>query len=173
LIQGERIYLRPVRIIDIPLIMQWENNPENWIVSETEKAYTFEEINLLVDSSEDIFENGQLRLMIILKSVYEPIGTLDLFQAVIEDGTVHVGILIADANKRRNGYAEEAIRLAINYVFQELKFENLICSVQSFNQPSLELFKKCGFEVLTEGKENPIFDQNSSETILMRLCLKK
>lgn len=173
MIQGERIYLRPVRTIDIPLIMKWENNPENWIVSETEKPYTFDEINLLVDSSEDIFENGQLRLMLIKQESKQAIGTVDLYQADFDNKTVHVGILIAETVERKKGFAEEAIRLVINYVFNELEIEFLYCLIQSFNQSSFELFKKCGFELVNEEEENPIFEVNSSEPIIKRLCLKK
>jgi diamine N-acetyltransferase len=173
LIKGNNISLRLTRNIDIPIIYNWENNPENWLVSETVKPYSFEEINLLVDSSEDIFENGQLRWIIILNHTKEQIGTLDFFQTDFERKSTHIGILIAKGENRRKGYAKEAIDLAKKYVFTELSFDCLFCSIQSFNRSSIELFKKCGFEIISENKEKFIFDVNSTETILMRLCQKK
>jgi diamine N-acetyltransferase len=170
---GKKISLRQVRTIDIPSIMIWENNPENWLVSETVKAYTFGEVILLVDSSEDIFENGQLRFIISNNHLNTPIGTLDLFQTNFEEKSVHIGILITDSNNRRKGFAQESISLVQNYITSDLDFNFLYCTIQCFNQSSFELFKKCGFEVIEDGKENPIFDSNSLESIKMCLCLKK
>jgi diamine N-acetyltransferase len=173
MINGKNIFLRPVKTSDIPWIMKWENNPENWLVSETEKPYSFEEINLLIESSEDIFENGQLRFILVDNSSGYLLGTMDLFKANFEEKTVHVGILIAEEKDRRKGYAEEAVQLVQDYVFQELKMVTIYSTIQFHNQPSIQLFKKCGFEVVADEKENPIFDSNSNETIKMCLCLKK
>lgn len=173
MIIGKTISLRVTKLTDVPKIFEWENNPENWQVSETDRAYTFEEINLLLQSSEDIYENGQLRFLIVSNLNFELIGTLDLFQCDFEEKSVHLGILIADKQNRRRGYAEEAINLASDYCSNKLLINEIICSIQAENIPSLELFKKCGFQKIEEEKENPIFDSKSDKVVKMKLWLKK
>ncbi len=162
-----------MRIIDVPKIFEWENNPENWEVSETVRDYTFEEIILLIDSAEDIFENGQLRFIIVNRKNHQAIGTLDLFQVDFIEKSIHVGILIGSIENRRKGFAEEAIKLAMDYCFEILMFNKVYCHIQSNNVSSLKLFKKCGFELINEDKENPIFESNSERVFKMKLWLKK
>jgi len=172
-IKNDKIALRTVRIIDFPKIYEWENNPDNWIVSETEKQYTFNEISLLSESAEDIFETSQLRLIIETNDDSESIGTLDLFQADFDEKSAHIGILIANDKHRRKGYAQDAIQLVSEFCAQVLSLDKIYCTIHSFNSASLELFKKCGFQKVEEGKENPIFDSNSDDVIKMILWLKK
>ena len=173
MISDEKITLRMVRNIDVPKIFQWENDKDNWLVSETKISYTFEEINLLIESAEDIFETGQLRLIIHDNKSKETIGTLDLFQTDFEKKSTNVGILIADNKNRRKGYAEAAVILISKYCLESFNFEQLQCSIQSFNKASLELFKKCGFQKLEVEKENPIFDLKTDEIVKMILWLKR
>jgi len=56
-----KIAIRDVVAEDLKLIYQWENNPENWEVSETTKPFTFEEIKALIDSSSDFSKTQQKR----------------------------------------------------------------------------------------------------------------
>jgi diamine N-acetyltransferase len=172
-IKKGKIVLRKARIIDFPKIYEWENNPDNWIVSETEKQYTFNEISMLCESAEDIFETSQLRLIIETNDTNESIGTLDFFQADFDQKSAHIGILIASDKHRRKGYAQEAIQLASEFCAQVLYLDKIYCTIHSFNFASLELFKKCGFQNIEEGKENSIFDPNSNDVIKMILWLKK
>lgn len=173
MIYGESVYLRQVKNIDIPKLMEWENNAENWMVSETTKPYSFEEIRMLVDSAEDIFESNQLRFVIVQTDSEEAIGTVDLFNVNFSDLSAHVGILIAKSGDKRKGFGKEAIELTKHYLIENLNFQILYCSIQTFNKASFGLFTKCGFKTYKDDQQCSIFGLNFMETINMCLCLKK
>jgi diamine N-acetyltransferase len=168
MIHGEKINLRPVRWTDVPSILIWENDPENWEVSETAKAYTFNEIILLIESSNDIFEQGQLRLIIEEKESNTSVGAIDLFHVDFNKKSVDVGILIAEKRHRNQGFATEALELMATYCENKLGLDFLCCSIQTKNQVSLNLFKKSGFEIVQEEEQNTIFD-----IINLKRCVKK
>ncbi|MFA7274373.1 MAG: GNAT family N-acetyltransferase [Crocinitomicaceae bacterium] len=168
MIRGEKINLRPVRWTDVPSILLWENDPENWEVSETAKAYTFNEIILLIESSDDLFEQGQLRFIIEEKESNTSVGAIDLFQVDFKKKSVELGILIAEKRHRNQGFATEALELVATYCENNLGLDFLYCSIQTKNQVSLNLFKKSGFEIVQEEEQNTIFD-----IIKLKRCVKK
>jgi RimJ/RimL family protein N-acetyltransferase len=49
------------------------------------------------------------------------------------------------AERRRSGYAAEAILLVARYYFQELRYQKMNAQVYSFNEASLALHEKLGF----------------------------
>ncbi|MCL4856083.1 MAG: GNAT family N-acetyltransferase, partial [Flavobacteriales bacterium] len=105
---SEHIYLRKVIPSDASIIFAWENNPENWEVSNTEKCFTFKEIEAFVNQPQEINLYHQIRFIICLNKTDSPIGSIDLFD--YEEGkSVGVGVLIADKNDRNKGYAKEAL----------------------------------------------------------------
>lgn len=79
----------------------------------------------------------------------------DLTGAVVGDLTSHdcdrrhgrfsYGISIARAH-RRKGYATEAILLVLRYYFQDLRYHKATVHVYAFNEPSIALHQRLGFQ---------------------------
>lgn len=150
---SEHIYLRNVLPTDASIIFTWENNPENWEVSNTEKCFTFQEIEEFVNQPQDIYLHQQLRFVICLNTLDLPIGCIDLFD--YEEGkSVGVGILIADKNFRNKGFATAALNQLINYVRNELSVAYIFCNIFENNKPSIRLFEHCGFKFIGERELN-------------------
>lgn len=146
---ADYIYLRNVLPTDAPIIFAWENNPENWEVSNTERCFTLNEIEEFVNQPQDIYLNQQLRFIICKNNNNKPIGCIDLFD--YEEGkSVGVGILIADKKFRNKGYATQALKLLIDYCRNELKVANIFCNIFKTNTPSIRLFEYCGFKFIEE-----------------------
>ncbi|MBE7442864.1 MAG: GNAT family N-acetyltransferase [Flavobacteriales bacterium] len=146
---SEHIYLRKVIPSDASIIFAWENNPENWEVSNTEKCFTFKEIEAFVNQPQEINLYHQIRFIICLNKTDSPIGSIDLFD--YEEGkSVGVGVLIADKNDRNKGYAKEALKQLINYVRNELNVAYIFCNIFENNKPSIRLFEHCGFKFIEE-----------------------
>lgn len=59
-------------------------------------------------------------------------------------GTFAYGVATL-AERRRRGYASEAILLVARYYFQELRYQKMNAQVYSFNAASLALHEKLGF----------------------------
>ncbi len=148
-LKSANIYLRNLSPLDASNLFDWENNPENWEVSNTEKLFTREEIEEFVHQPQDIHLNQQLRFMICLNNTNQSIGCIDLFEYEIGK-RVGVGILIADESSRNKGYATEALNLLIGYCRNELKVANIFCNIFKTNTPSIRLFENCGFTFVEE-----------------------
>ena len=146
---SDNIYLRNLNLLDTSIIFEWENNPENWEVSNTEKLFTLQEIEEYVHQPQDIHLNQQLRFIICKNNNNKPIGCIDLFDYEVKK-SVGIGILIADKKFRNKGYATEALKLLIDYCRYELKVTNIFCNIFKTNTPSIRLFENCGFKFIEE-----------------------
>ena len=157
-LRGKNIVLRSLEPNDLELLYQWENNTENWFVSNTLAPYSRQAMKELIESSRnDIYQNKQLRLMIDFTPEDDhseiTVGAIDLFDFDPFHQRAGVGILIADKGYREKGIAYESIRILINYAFKTLHLHQLHCCIATNNEASLHLFKKAGFFVTGEKKE--------------------
>ncbi len=149
-LKGEHIKLRAIEPSDLDVLYKWENDPENWLVSNTMTPFSRHVLQKYIENAQlDIYEAKQLRLMIDWMDepheVPEIIGTIDLFDFDPLHLRAGVGILIASKENRMQGLASEALAILIEYAFQSLLLHQLYCNISEDNQASLKLFKKFGF----------------------------
>ena len=153
-LQGPHIQLRAIEPFDIDVLYQWENDTETWKISNTQTPFSrFVLEEYIVSSHQDIYAAKQLRLMIELmpsagnEQTKRTIGSIDLFDFDANHQRAGIGILIAEKNDRRNGYASEALDMLIEYCFSTLNLHQLFCNITLDNEPSIYLFRQHGFEV--------------------------
>lgn len=144
--KGENIYLRQVELGDLTILLEWENNPDNWSISGTTEPFTEEEIIDFIVEQTEPFKSGQIRFVIALIKTDEPIGLIDLFKIDKQNKTAGVGILINNETYRNKGYATEALVLLKQISKNKVHLETLHCSIQSDNYSSIQLFLKCNFK---------------------------
>ena len=72
-------------------------------------------------------------------------GTINSHSCERRNGTFSYGIAVRREHQRK-GYAGEAIRLVLRYFFDELRYQKVIAHVYSFNEPSLRLHERLGFQ---------------------------
>lgn len=152
---GEQISLRALEPQDIDLLYQWENDTENWIVSNTQTPFSrFVLEQYIASAHADIYSAKQLRLMIELNPTPSPqgegncaVGSIDLFDFEPNHLRAGIGILIADKTDRKKGYASEALNLLIKYCFYSLNLHQIYCNITTDNEPSILLFQKHGFQI--------------------------
>ena len=94
MLKGKQIYLRTIEPSDADIILKWENNPENWKVSNTLVPFSKKLIEDYVNSAQDIYAIKQLRFIICLLNTDKAIGTIDLFDFDPYHQKVGLGILI-------------------------------------------------------------------------------
>lgn len=75
----------------------------------------------------------------------EVVGDLTTHHCDRRVGTFAYGLAIRDGFRRR-GYAVEAVELVLRYYFEELGYQKVTISVFSFNEPSIRLHQKLGFQ---------------------------
>ena len=144
-LQGDHISLRAIEPADIELLYNWENDTENWKVSNTQTPFSrFVLEQYITSAHQDIYTVKQLRLM-ICNVDNKVVGCIDLFDFEPNHQRAGLGILIAEKSDRRKGYASEALNILIQYCFSSLNLHQLYCNITKDNEASVVLFQKHGF----------------------------
>ncbi|MDQ3050336.1 MAG: GNAT family N-acetyltransferase [Bacteroidota bacterium] len=151
MINGKNISLRALEPSDINLMYAWENDTDIWPVSGTLTPFSRHTMEQFVKvAHHDIYTNKQLRLAIQKKInggiQGETIGFIDLFDFEPAHLRAGVGILIANKENRRKGFALESLNLLSNYSFRVLHLHQLYCHVHVNNEPSIRLFSSAGYK---------------------------
>lgn len=142
----KEISLRALEPEDLELLYGWENNISYWTISNTIMPFSKYTLKrYLEDSHKSIYETGQVRLMIDHIADNATIGTIDIFDFDPFHKRAGVGILIANEQYHRKGYATMALKCLIDYCFSTLMLHQVHCSILSNNGESIDLFKKVGF----------------------------
>ena len=145
-LKGEKIVLRSVDFSDVDTILLWENSKDEPLYGIFEERYTRKNVELFVmlQMQYSLEQTEQLRLM-ICSHEGERLGCIDLTE--YDGRKAFVSILIFDLDNRRKGFAENALRLMIDYA-KSLGLQTLYASIFPENLPSISLFKKLGFEAV-------------------------
>jgi diamine N-acetyltransferase len=142
----KKIKLRALEPEDLELLYDWENNDSYWVISNTFSPFSKYTIKRYLENShKNIYETGQLRLMIEHVPDKIAIGTIDIFDFDPFHKRAGLGILIANEAYRRKGYGSMSLTLLIDYCFKTLQLHQLYCHILANNCESMELFKKQGF----------------------------
>jgi diamine N-acetyltransferase len=142
----KEVSLRALEPEDLELLYEWENNLSNWTISNTVAPYSKYTLKrYLKNSHKNIYETGQLRLMIDYLPDKITIGTIDIFDFDPFHKRAGLGILVANEEYRRKGLASMALKCLIDYCFRTLQLHQLYCNILANNCESIDLFKKMGF----------------------------
>ncbi|MEZ4799657.1 MAG: GNAT family protein [Flavobacteriales bacterium] len=144
---GSRLQLDVVALGDESFMFDWENNPENWAVSEGEGPYTLSEIRQFITTCDDLIEHHQIRFVVRQIQNQIPIGAFDFFNFDAKSNKVGLGILIADKSDRKKGYASECLTEHLPQMMQYFNLSEVYALVFKDNIASIRLFEKCGFTV--------------------------
>lgn len=167
ILKGELVYLRAVEAEDLEILYKWENNTAIWELSNTLTPFSKQVLRqYLQNAHQDIFTNKQVRF-IICNTQNNIVGCIDLFDFDPFHLRVGVGILIADKDDRKKGYASEALAILKKYCFLVLHLNQLYCNINSDNEASILLFEKQEFTISgTKLKWNKTFTGYKDELFL-------
>jgi len=141
------VMLRALEPEDLELLYEWENNEIYWTLSNTVAPFSkFILKRYLKNAHKNIYETGQLRLMIDYIPDAKTVGTIDIFDFDPFHNRAGIGILIADEEYRRKGLASMSLKCLVDYCFGTLQLHQLYCNILANNCVSMDLFKKQGFE---------------------------
>lgn len=146
LLANELLKLRALEPEDLELLYRWENDPELWEVGNTRSPYSRFMLKQYISQSDtNIYENKQLRLMMVSIATGQTVGTVDLFDFDIHNSRIALGLFV-DAAYQGKGYAKAALKLVEEYVFEFLKVNQLYVHIASTNVASISMFEKENFE---------------------------
>lgn len=146
LIFGDEIVLRGVEANDNAMLLSLINDPDtemmlggsSWPVSETEQLKWFERQEQ---------NKTTMRCVIAPKEDFnKAIGTIILNEIDPHNGTGHIHIKISKDGVRGKGYGKDAVKSLTRYAFDELRLNCIYANILPYNEASIRLFEKCGYE---------------------------
>jgi len=144
--QGERVRLRAVEPSDWEVFFAWNQDDDQArrlyfipfpLSAEATRRQAEETATKRPesDSYKFVIENSD-------STIVGGIGTHDCDRRT---GTFSYGLNILPDHQRK-GYASEAVRLLARYFFRELRYQKLTVGVYDFNEPSIRLHERLGFQ---------------------------
>ena len=142
----QRIYLRALEPDDYKVSIKWRKDDDIWNMLGGTKYYVSEAYEKSwVEKA--IFDTKELRLAICLKESNKYIGNVYMTDINMINRSCHSHILIGERDFWGKGYACEALRLAINYMFKERNINRIQANILESNIASLKMHKKCGYKI--------------------------
>lgn len=134
------VTLREFEEKDIPLKVEWINNPEN-------NKYLHYELPVRVDKTTEWFhkKDNSKRLDCTIEYEGVPVGIIGLLQIDRANSKAEYYITLGDSSFKKRGIATKATKAIIKYGFQTLKLHKIYLTVDSRNEIAIKLYKKSGF----------------------------
>ncbi len=163
----ERLTLRQLSIDDQQDIFALRSDPEiNKYLGRQPSKTIDDAINFINKVTDNIKLNNSIYWVITLTDTKTFVGTICLFSFSNETNSCEIGYELM-TKFQGQGIMQEAIGSVIDYVFQTLKFQNIVAFTHHNNQPSTNLLTKFNFIKSSEpDKENPDLDIYTLEVIL-------
>jgi RimJ/RimL family protein N-acetyltransferase len=145
LIRGRLVYLRPGERTDIALFVRWLSD-----------ARTTEHLALrspIGQAMEERWFEGMVdhhardRWFFVICRLDDdrPVGSIDLHELDLTNGSAGLGILIGDPADTSQGYGSDAIGALLDFGFGELRLERIWLDVYADNARALHVYERLGF----------------------------
>ena len=141
-LDGYNIYLSPMSLDDASIYVRWLND---FTISENigidSKIITLSSLKKWLSDNLNSYN-----FTIILKDTSKPIGIINLYDTDLIHQKASLAMFIAEAENRNKGYGKEAIKLLLEYSFNNLNLNNIMLKVYSFNKRAIKLYESLGFK---------------------------
>ncbi len=146
LLQSARLRLVALTDADVPIIARWHQDPLFLRLFDARAAKPRTEVELTEWLHEQHRSTTAFVFGIRLVSDDTLIGYVEIDGVLWAHQTAWLAYCIGEAAQQRKGYGTEAVRLALQFAFDELNLHRMQATVFSYNQPSMQLLTSVGFQ---------------------------
>jgi len=136
LLESKNVNLRIAEKEDLPLLHEWDNNPDFRGEFEQFREETRADLEKLYDNLKDS------QWFIIEKKDATKIGNIT---HLLSAGEVEIGYFIVP-DERNKGYATEAVMIMVDYLFLSKDIERIQAKADPENIASCKVLEKAGFK---------------------------
>lgn len=170
-LRTERLMLRPVEKKDAEAIYNYRsdsvtNKYQGWIPESIEDVHGFFKKN----SSEINIDDTWFQFVIIDIENSKIIGDLGIH--FLEDEQAEIGCTLVK-EEHGKGYATEALKSAMDFLFNELNKHRIIGSIDPRNIKSIGLLKRLGFRKEAHFKESLLINGEWVDDIIYAILKKE
>jgi len=145
MLSTSKITLRAVEPQDLEFLYQCENDMPLWAYGTNKEPISYFALKEHINScGKGIYENRQLRLMIVLNEKNITVGAVDLYDFDYFNSRAGVGIYVAQEYQNQ-GVGTETLHLLTGYAFNFLNIHQLYAFVSADNEKSTKTFTNAGF----------------------------
>lgn len=136
------VVLRNFEEKDIPLKVEWINNPEN-------NKFLHYDLPMKVDKTIKWFreKDNSKRLDCMIEYNGISVGVIGLLQIDKINSKAEYYITIGDTSFKGKGIATKATKAILDYGFNVLKLHKIYLTVDSRNEIAIKLYEKSGFKL--------------------------
>jgi len=144
--QGERVRLRGVEMRDAETFAAWEHDGEaERRLDEIHFPLTIERIQAWIATLTAEEPRDDAYHWMIENRTGQTVGVIFTYTCNRHNGTFRYGVEIGREHWGQ-GFATEAICLILRYYFRELRYQKVTVGVYAFNEGSVKLHEKLGFQ---------------------------
>lgn len=172
MIYGERIRFRRVEKTDIPLFVEWINDP---VVTEGLSLYLPMGLWEEEEWFESLAKNPQAERPLVVEipdgDGWRAIGNVGVHNIDSVARSAEVGIMLGDKSIWNQGYGTEAMRLLLKHGFETLNLNRIQLYVYEKNTWAIRTYEKVGF--VHEGRRREAhYKKGKYEDILIMSVLR-
>ena len=146
LLVGEKIKLTSVNEEDISIIQKWHNDVSFMRNYDTTCASpkNIEDVKELIM---DVRKCSTAYIFAVKEIAHQEIIGVTGFENISwNNGTSLIYIGIGEEKHRGQGHGKEALKLTIEFGFEELNFHRIYLTVLEYNESAIKLYEKLGFK---------------------------
>ncbi|GAB6189108.1 GNAT family protein [Marinitoga arctica] len=145
--EGKKVRLRAYKKEDLDKVVEYINDIEvrRGLTPGIMFPFRYEDEEKWYESINPL-GNGEYNFAIELKKTGEYIGGCGIPNVDWKNSVVTVGIFIGKPFLN-NGYGTEAMKLLVNFVFNEMNINKVKLHVFSFNKRAIRSYEKVGFKI--------------------------
>ncbi|MFC9448465.1 GNAT family N-acetyltransferase [Bacillus cereus] len=166
-LESERIYVRTLCELDAPIILESTMDEEIRYMTGTKSSFSLEQIHTHIHKVNN--DSSRYDFAICLKETDEMIGELSILNIDKEDQKAEFRISMASVSLTGKGYGTEAIKMALSFVFEQLKLNRLQLEVFSHNLRGMRAYEKVGFVKEGTLRQSLYYNDTYSDEIIMAI----
>jgi RimJ/RimL family protein N-acetyltransferase len=163
-LEGENIYLNPIKSDDVQSVMKFMNNENIRILARSRR-------NVMNESNtKTMIENMQKNEEAFI--IYKKINDEKIGYALIMDRDEYnreamIGLSIEDKQNRGKGFGGNAIKLLLKHGFINLNLESVYLGVYEYNVSAIKIYEKIGFKHVGNRRNAKIIGNKKYNEIIM------
>ena len=158
-VEGDRVSLHPLEAEDLPFVTEGVNHPDV-------RSFVGQSMPTSLDRERRYYEEANERsdaVQALVTADDERVGVVELDPIDRETGVAELAVWI-HPDRRRDGYAREAVSLLVDYAFSELRIHKVTANAYAGNEASRAMLEAVGFVEEGVGREDSFFDGDYHDT---------
>jgi ribosomal-protein-alanine N-acetyltransferase len=166
---SERLILRQMQLADAPAMFALRSNTDVMKHIGRPLASGIDDAIKLIQTNLDVFANNEgVSWAITLKDDDTLMGTIGFWRIVKEHYRTEIGYLL-HPGLHGKGMMQEAIQLAVDYIFANTALHSIEANVDPANIASRRVLEKCGFVQEAYFKENFFWNGQFLDSVIYSL----